>query len=243
MKYRPHLRCAVHIATLLLTSTTSLLILQSPPSLFLLHPLSMLALAVGLIKGLMAMILPASRSLPRSSSSSPSQKETHTGRLSGTSGKEKEKEFVGGGVLVPRAVRVNAHFVWFLVVLGMGVVGTVVMYQVKEGNGKAHYTSWHGFLGVLSVSLALIQGAFGSAVHFYLRTSAWYRPHLRWSFWIHRTFGVFVGLGLATAFYLGTRTSFMQNGLARLGDVSSFVVDLAMVVATVALVVPKLVGA
>jgi len=62
--------------------------------------------------------------------------------------------------LIPNATRskkVNYHAYILLTMLAIIYVGQTVIYLVKESNGKAHFTTWHGVIGLMTVMYTTIQ--------------------------------------------------------------------------------------
>eukprot|EP01060_Flectonema_neradi_P002096 TRINITY_DN11272_c0_g1_i1.p1 TRINITY_DN11272_c0_g1~~TRINITY_DN11272_c0_g1_i1.p1 ORF type:complete len:230 (+),score=23.06 TRINITY_DN11272_c0_g1_i1:48-692(+) len=65
-----------------------------------------------------------------------------------------------------RLTKINAHMLTLAISVTLITIGFGVMYSVKNSKGKPHYTSWHGFIGCISVAAALIQSLLGFAMFF-----------------------------------------------------------------------------
>jgi len=62
--------------------------------------------------------------------------------------------------LIPNATRskkVNYHAYVLLTMLAIIYIGQTVIYLVKESKGKAHFTTWHGLIGLITVMYTTIQ--------------------------------------------------------------------------------------
>ncbi len=56
-----------------------------------------------------------------------------------------------------RQTKVRCHWILMLCTAICSVIGLMVIWWSKELNGKSHYTTWHGLLGLVTVCYSIMQ--------------------------------------------------------------------------------------
>lgn len=67
-----------------------------------------------------------------------------------------------------RIARITWHWILLTVALSAATVGTAVIYYNKHINNKPHFTTWHGYIGIISLAYFALQ-ALGGIVAKYPR--------------------------------------------------------------------------
>ncbi|KAK4474258.1 hypothetical protein MN116_000288, partial [Schistosoma mekongi] len=114
------------------------------------------------------------------------------------------------GLLKSRSQKIKAHWIFESLSVLFLFLGFIAIYANKTLNGKPHFTTWHGFLGVVVVLYSICQLVAGSMLHW--RYNLW-RSILTYSSgrFIHALSGVVLYCILSFTFILGLYTKWFKS--------------------------------
>ena len=91
--------------------------------------------------------------------------------------------------------RIDSHMSYMFIGMILAIVGSAFVYVSKEQSHMGHFLSIHGYAGFITVSLLAIDGVTASVTRNFNHGTK-----LSWT--IHRLFGFFLILSIATISYL-----------------------------------------
>ncbi|KAJ3206644.1 hypothetical protein HDU67_008039 [Dinochytrium kinnereticum] len=78
--------------------------------------------------------------------------------------------------IITKSEQIDTHASLAFAALAFSVLGFGVIFYVKSTNGKSHFSTWHGFLGIVIFAMGLVQG-FGGMQGRKMRNYQFLRMH------------------------------------------------------------------
>ncbi|KAI8764252.1 cytochrome b561 domain-containing protein 2 [Biomphalaria glabrata] len=115
-----------------------------------------------------------------------------------------------------RASKASIHYLVMGSAVTCALVGFYVIYLNKENAGKSHLTSWHGFLGAITVGYACLQSTGGSLAKYYNYTKRFLNVKLADLKLYHATSAVLLYILITVTMLLSLQTSWALNSIPNL---------------------------
>nr|CAH8871116.1 unnamed protein product [Trichobilharzia regenti] len=117
--------------------------------------------------------------------------------------------------LTSKSERIKAHWIFESLAALLLFLGFIAIYANKVLNGKPHFTTWHGLLGLFTVIYCISQLLFGFVFHW--NYNLW-RSVLTYSTarFLHAVSGTVLYCSVSLTFILGFYTNWFQSNITLL---------------------------